>query len=88
MNIKILNEHGLSDNDPLSHAFAYKGKGAPKKTEAELEAEKAQQEELNKLKAQEESRTAAMSRSRRGRASLLSGSETGANSEDLSNTLG
>ena len=78
MNIKLLNEFGLENSNPLSHVFAFKG-GAPSKSQAQIDAEKAQAEELATLKKQEESRVAAMNRKKRGRASLISGSETGEN---------
>ena len=52
-------------------------------TAAQLQAEQAQASELTKLKGQEDQRTAAAARKKRGRASLISGAETG-----LSDTLG
>jgi hypothetical protein len=65
---------------PLNLDKAFKGGGAPAapaKSQAQIDAEKAQEQELADLKAKEESRTAAMARKRRGRASLLTGDETG-----------
>ena len=47
------------------------------KSQAQIDAENAQQAELKDLQAQEDARTAAMARKKRGRASLISGSETG-----------
>lgn len=68
-------------------AFAFKGGKSAKKSQAEADAEKAQAEELATLQAQEDARAAAMQRKRRGRASLLSGSEEG-QTKDLKKTLG
>ena len=53
-----------------------KGKGYSK-SEAEQDAELAQSEELETLSAQEQARKDAMSRKKRGRASLLTGDELG-----------
>lgn len=67
-------------NHPLNFFRAYKGGGAPpppKKSQAQIDAEKAQEKELKDLQAKEESRTLAMQRKRRGRASLITGDETG-----------
>ena len=61
---------------PLEFAFAFKGKGA-RPTKAQKEAEAAQAKELEDLQAKEDSRTAAVGRKRRGRASLISGTEEG-----------
>lgn len=63
-----------------------KGSKSQSPSAAEIAAEEAQAKELADLQAQEDARTAAMSRSRRGRASLLSGTELG--DEELSDTLG
>jgi hypothetical protein len=49
----------------------------PTKSEEQLKAEKAQSAELDRLAAKEESQKMAMARRRRGRASLISGEETG-----------
>jgi len=49
----------------------------PEKTEAQLKAEKAQETELDRLSAKEQSQKMAMARGRRGRAALISGEETG-----------
>jgi hypothetical protein len=49
----------------------------PAKSEEQLKAEKAQSAELDRLAAKEESQKMAMARRRRGRASLISGEETG-----------
>jgi hypothetical protein len=49
----------------------------PAKSEEQLKAEKAQSAELDRLSAKEESQKMAMARRRRGRASLISGEETG-----------
>ena len=51
--------------------------GAPSKSQAQIDAENAQAKELADLQAKEDARIAAMGRKRRGRASLLSGSEMG-----------
>ena len=53
------------------------GKGARSPSKAQLDAEAAQTKELENLQLKEDARAAAMGRSRRGRASLLSGEETG-----------
>ena len=53
------------------------GKGASGPSKAQLDAEAAQTIELKNLQLKEDARAAAMGRSRRGRASLLSGEETG-----------
>ena len=53
------------------------GKGASGPSPAQIVAEEAQSKELADLKLKEDARAAAMGRSRRGRASLLSGEETG-----------
>ena len=85
--MNIINEHELKDNHPLSFLYAYKGgKGSPKTSQAEIDARKAQTEELAALEAQEASRTEAMARKRRGRASLISGDEMG--NTQLKQTLG
>lgn len=60
------------------------GGGKPKgPSAAQVAAEKRQADELIKLKKQEDSRIKAASRKKQGRASLISGEETG-----LSDTLG
>jgi len=52
--------------------------GKPKgPSAAELEAQKAQKQELADLKVKEDARTKALKRKKRGRASLISGAETG-----------
>jgi len=56
---------------------------SPEEIRQKAEAEQRQKDELAKLKSEEESRTNALKRKRRGRASLISGEETG-----LSETLG
>ena len=63
--------------DGLRIDEAHKGKGASSPSKAQIEAEEAQSKELADLKLKEDARAAAMGRSRRGRASLLSGEETG-----------
>jgi hypothetical protein len=62
--------------DGLRIDEAHKGKGASGPS-AQIEAEAAQTKELADLQLKEDARAAAMGRSRRGRASLLSGEETG-----------
>lgn len=54
-----------------------KGSTSTSKSQAEIDAEAAQTEELAELEAQETARTDAMKRKRRGRASLMTGDETG-----------
>ena len=63
--------------DGLRVDEAHKG-GAKGPSKAQIAAEKAQAKELADLTAKEEARTKAMARRRRGRASLLTGDETGA----------
>jgi hypothetical protein len=63
--------------DGLRIDEAHKGKGASGPSAAQIEAEAAQTIELKNLQLKEDARAAAMGRSRRGRASLLSGEETG-----------
>ena len=63
------------------------GKSQSGPSEAEVAAQKAQEKELADLQAKEDARVAAMGRRKRGRASLISGSESGDES-GLSNTLG
>ena len=53
------------------------GKGSKGPSKAEIEAQKAQEKELADLQAKEDARIKAMERRKRGRASLLSGEETG-----------
>lgn len=53
---------------------------APAKSQAQIDAETAQAEELTRLKEKETSMKAAMSRRRRGRASLISNDERGVRS--------
>ena len=62
---------------------AHKGGGAPGPSAAQLEAEAAQKNELADLKAKETSRVDAMGRKRRGRASLITGDETGDKKQNL-----
>lgn len=62
--------------DGLRVDEAHKG-GSRGPSAAEVAAQKAQAKELADLEAKEEARTKAMGRKRRGRASLLTGSETG-----------
>ena len=50
---------------------------APEKSEAQVKAEEAQVAELDRLTKKEDAMKAAASRRRRGRASLISGEETG-----------
>ena len=50
---------------------------APEKSEAQVKAEQAQVAELDRLTKKEDAMKAAASRRRRGRASLISGEETG-----------
>lgn len=69
-----LNEWDI--NDPRNLDKAFKG-GAPAKSQAQIEAEEAQARELKDLQAKEDARVKAMQRKRAGRASLLSGEETG-----------
>lgn len=57
--------------------------GGNKKSQAQVDAEKRQADEAAKLKNQEEKRIAAAGRKRQGRASLISGAETGERSETL-----
>ena len=64
-------------NNPLAYVAAFKGGSAPKKSAAQKAAEEAQAKELADLQAKEDARVAAMGRKRKGRASLLSGSELG-----------
>jgi hypothetical protein len=53
---------------------------APEKSPEQVKAEKAQVAELDRLSAKEESMKLAAARRRRGRASLISGEETGVKS--------
>ena len=62
---------------PLEFAFAFKGGKGAGQTKAQKEAQEAQDKELADLTAKEEARTAAVGRKRRGRASLISGTEEG-----------
>lgn len=62
--------------DGLRIDFAHKGGGGGQ-TAAQAELEKAQTEELARLKAKEDSRVAALNRGRRGRSLLISGGEEG-----------
>lgn len=55
----------------------------PEKSADQISAEKFQADEIKRLKGEEDSRKAALKRSQGGRASLISGSETG-----LKDTLG
>ena len=64
-------------NDPRNLDKAFKGGGAPAKSQAQIQAEEAQAKELADLQAKEDARVKAMGRKRRGRASLISGDETG-----------
>jgi hypothetical protein len=84
----IKNEFELEDNDPRSFMYAFKGggKGASGPSAAQIEAERAQAAELKSLQEKEDARVKAMGRKRQGRASLISGSETG--QADLKQTLG
>lgn len=86
--MRIKSEFELEDSDPRSFMYAFKGggKGAPKVSQAQIDAEKAQKEELKSLQAKEDARVEAMGRKRQGRASLISGAETG--QADLKQTLG
>lgn len=76
----------LNTRNYLKESSMAKG-GAPAKSQAQIDAEKAQQKELEDLQKKEDARVAAMSRKRQGRASLISGSETG-QAQDLKTTLG
>ena len=49
----------------------------PSKSAEQVEAEKFQADEIKRLKAEEDQRKAALTRGQRGRASLISGAETG-----------
>ena len=82
----IFNQY--EDEHPLEYAFAFKGggKGSSGPSQAQIDAEKAQAEELKSLQAKEDARVAAMGRKRQGRATLISGSELG--QQDLKQTLG
>jgi hypothetical protein len=75
--VKITNHYDMEH--PLSFTLAFKGgKGGQKgPSKAQVEAEKAQAKELKDLQAKEDARVKAMDRKRQGRASLLSGDETG-----------
>ena len=55
----------------------------PQKSEAQVRAEEAQVAELDRLTKKEDAMKAAASRKRRGRASLISGEETGVRSGTL-----
>jgi hypothetical protein len=57
--------------------------GSKGPSQAELDAQAAQQKELADLKSQEESKKAAAKRRRKGRASLVATSETGIKSDTL-----
>lgn len=61
-------------------------RSAPGPTPAQQRAEKRKEEELALLESQETQRKRALGRKRRGRASLISGAETGI--QDRSDTLG
>lgn len=63
--------------------MAYKGKGAKGPSASEVAAQKAQDKELADLQLKEDARVKAMGRKRRGRASLISGAETGTLKETL-----
>ena len=68
----------MIDGLVIDEAHKGGGKGsAPAPSKAQVEAEEAQKKELADLTAKEEARTAAMGRKRRGRASLLTGTEEG-----------
>ena len=54
------------------------GKGAKGPSDAEIQAQEQQKRELADLSRKEDARVKAMGRKKRGRASLLSGAETGA----------
>lgn len=85
----MIHNKRIPEIDGLRVDEAHKGgKGAPKPTAAQLEAEAAQAKELADLEAKEQARIEAMGRRRRGRASLLGGSELGQATEDLKQTLG
>lgn len=74
--MKITDHYNMEH--PLAFTIAFKGgKGAPKVSKAQVDAEKAQAKELKDLQAKEDARVKAMGRKRQGRASLLSGDETG-----------
>ncbi len=73
--MKLFNE--FEDMHPMEFAFAFKGKGSKGPSKAQIAAEEAQKKELADLQAKEDSRKDAMARGRRGRASLISGEETG-----------
>ena len=49
----------------------------PEKSAEQIESEKFQADEIKRLKAEEDQRKAALTRGQRGRASLISGAETG-----------
>lgn len=67
----------IIDGLRIDEAHKGGGKGDPSKSQAQIEAEQAQAQELATLQKKEQSRVEALGRSRRGRASLLSGTETG-----------
>lgn len=85
---EVINWHqGMVGYDPLSTIQALGeitmgsllggGSKPAGPSKAQIEAEKRQKEELAKLEAEKAGREAALKRSRRGRASLISGEETG-----------
>ena len=69
--------------DGLRIDEAHKGKGASGPSKAETKAAAAQEKELASLQLKEDARTKAMGRKKRGRASLLSGEETGIKGGEL-----
>ena len=75
----MLHDKKVPKIDGLRIDEAHKGgKGsAPGPSKAQVVAEAAQTKELDDLQLKEDARVAAMGRRRRGRASLLSGEETG-----------
>lgn len=81
----MLHDKKVPKIDGLRVDEAHKGGkgGSVGPTAAQLAAEEAQAKELEDLQAKEDARVEAMSRSRRGRASLLTGEETG-----MKDTLG
>ncbi len=65
---------------PLNATIAYKGGGkggSSGPSKSQIRAEEQQKKELADLQAKEDARVDAMGRKKRGRASLISGEETG-----------
>lgn len=71
------NKVPMIDGLRIDEAHKGGGKGSKGPSAAEIAAQKAQEKELADLQAKEDARSKAMLRARQGRASLLSGEETG-----------